>query len=465
MGARRLGRGGDESGAILVLVLLLILAIALIIGALLSATSTAQIVTQAQTAFHTDAYGVDQGIEYGLQKLQTDSTWCADSSTTGTVTDTVTDPNVPGGTVPVTVGCHTTYGSSTSVSNWAVYTVDPGANSLTSQSGGGVTKQILGPTYVGGGIYFQSPVESDLTTAGDKNGYLLQHALACPGGLGYPNNFTGHWSCTTTAPTVTATLPGSVPGPPRAASVSGRCTILYPGRYTTAPVLTAQTYLASGVYYLDNIGTLDLGSNSLFGGMPNTASGEKQVVTTSSPCATDASAGAAGNGTGVEIILGGDSAINVDKGDIELYARQAATVGSEGSAGVSLRTVPAGAAGWDASSVGSGSDIFYVSSGNNAHAAVHGFIYAPNASVALFATNTSQAEVLGGVLAWDVSLQASASASGLVVQTATSPTVRTTNVTASVRYRSKTVTATAAVEVQNDAARTVTIDSWVVNNP
>lgn len=191
------------------------------------------------------------------------------------------------------------------------------------------------------------------------------------------------------------------------------------------------------------------------------------MLTSSAPCSNDVKAGAAGSGTGVEIILGGNSYLDVDQGDMELYSFQptSGAAPTAGTPGVSLRTVPSGSTGWTTSSIGNTAYALQSNTGNNPHIAIHGFVYLPNASAFLWATNTSQAEILGGVAAWDVSLQASASGSGLVIETQTSPTIRTTSLTATVQYGGKSIQATAAVEVENNSPRTVAIDSWVVSNP
>jgi hypothetical protein len=297
---------------------------------------------------------------------------------------------------------------------------------------------------------------------------MFQHAAVCPGGLTRPGNLTGNWQCTSIAPVVNAQLPASPPAPAQAEQTTPTCNVLYPGTYTSAapPVLTSSNYMVSGLYYFNNVGTIDLGTNSLFGGQPSALNGEQQLLTTSSPCSNDIKANDPGNGTGVEIVLGGNSALNDDKGDMELYAYQPPAAVNAGTPGLSLRTVPTGAAGgWQASTLGNTNNAFTSNTGNNPHIAIHGFVYFPNASIFLWATNSSQAEVLGGVAAWDISLQASASGNGLVVETQTSPTIRTTGLTATVQYGAKQITAHAGVEVENNANRSVTVDSWTVNNP
>jgi hypothetical protein len=130
-------------------------------------------------------------------------------------------------------------------------------------------------------------------------------------------------------------------------------------------------------------------------------------------------------------------------------------------AGVSPGLVSTGApAGWPTNS--SSTLVFALASGSEAHAPFRGCVYLPDASVQLFATNTSQAEVLDGDQGWDVSLPASAN--GVAAQTETSPTRRT--VTS--RRRSPLPPSRPPAlcrRNRNDNSKTVTVDSWWVNNP
>lgn len=501
--SRTNGAKQAEEGFVLILVLVFLLGASLIIGALLSAASTSQLATDVQTLGHSDDYSVDAGIEYGIHLLRTNPTFCPDIS----ASNTVTVPTAIDGAQPK-VTCTTTSGSLTSTSDFAIVELDPNATTgpsapFQTQSGNGTVKCILGPTYVTGGVDLQAQTQVDATTPctgsgagqvlGDGTGTFFYHKSDCTTHLATPNNlWTGppggptSWTCTTATAGLNTSLPSNdllaaMPaGNPSPVPVGG-CSVFTPGKYTTLPTFSANNYLASGIYYFDNVGKIDLGSNALFGGQPSSLT-ESQIVTTSQPCSSDTKAHA-GSGTGVEIILGGNSSLYSNKGDMELYARQPASsnvakcktevansqplVDCEGTPGISIRTVPSSApAGWDASTLGGTGMAFSNASGNPGHTAVHGLIYVPEGSVSLSATNTNQAESTGGLVAWDVSLQASSSASGLVVSVQTNPTIRTTTLTSSVSEGGKLVTATAVVEVANDGAtKTVVVDSWTVNNP
>jgi len=243
---------------------------------------------------------------------------------------------------------------------------------------------------------------------------------------------TGNFSCTSMpAPDPKPALPPAPtldrgPGPANTttppALAGGTCAIFLPGRYRSGLNLALgnddANYFASGVYYFEDLGHIDFVDGRVFGGAVDTASGDAQSLT-ANPCADDATAGVTTGDTGVQFILGGTSWLDVNKADTELMAFHPASSG-QGPAGVSIRTVPSSPPTGYKETTSGGADhkglALLVASGNNPHLSVHGLIYTPNASVALNSTNTAAAEILGGVVAWDVSLDASASASGLLIQ-------------------------------------------------
>jgi hypothetical protein len=253
-------------------------------------------------------------------------------------------------------------------------------------------------------------------------------------------------------------LPSVVPGAAPAPS-PGSCTTLYPGKYTlsTAPSLSGDVYMASGVYYFDNVGTLNVGS-TLFGGQP--PAGETQT-SSATPCRASDPVGASGKG--VEIILGGNSVITVgNNSTMELFTRSPAA--NDGSTpGISLYQVPPGTAGWDGTTLAATTDFLNVGNGAHDEGVVHGAIYAPGGSISLFATNAAHAACTGGLDVWNLSMQSSASTSGLIVAISTTPGQRYTTLTATSTGPSgaKTFTTRAVVLIQNDAPRTVQVASWV----
>lgn len=512
------GRTDNDEGAVLVIVLLFMIAVAVLVGSLLTATTTAEEATSAQNLAHADVYAVDGGIEYGLEQLRgvNGATWCTGASSPVPVPATVNGATV-------TVSCNPASTEFKRISNWALVSMDPGAfNGLQTQSGASSPIEILGPTFVEGGMNLKSQLQIDrrcagsnippgLTpgcTAADGNGFIFQYSTNCssvtspstyalntgskavpPFGTGPPN---GNWACTSSLPPIsvpTPTKPGLPAAPP---IVTPSCTELWPGHYTA--VGTAATassmplpnnltgvkgaYLVSGTYYFDNVGTIDLGGTAsatqLFGGQPTGA--ETQVTTAGSPCASDPVGWSTANGTGVELILGGTSAINANKGGFELYTRLAAGSTQLLPSLITVPAVPAPAgsgqpAAWgapwntgsDPTTVTGGSLILQSATGSQPNVAIHGFVYTPAGSWNLFGTNNSVGEILGGMVGWDISLQKSASASNFSIATSESPFTESNVLIAKVQYGGKVITATANVSIsQTDA---VTINSWTVNNP
>ena len=320
-----------------------------------------------------------------------------------------------------------------SITSWAVVTLSPGSNSLRTQAGGGGNKQISGPTYVGGKFNLQAPLRvndvAPLTTdpgypVGDGVGLVYQ-STAAAGGCARPSltDLIATFACSPMQPPdpkPPLPPPSSFPSAGGYVDIGG-CRIFRPGKYTTAAQfnLAAVNYLASGVYYLENLGLIDMDGpgapKKVFGGKIDTSSGEERVLA-NAPCGTDAQAGVTTGDTGVHIILGGTSRLDIDEAEAEFMAYHPAAGSEQAGAGISIRTVSEPTSGytlWNGPGVG-----LKVEGGTNPHFAVHGLVYMPDASIELFATNTSQAALLGGVVAWDLLLQASAVGGGLLVQVA-----------------------------------------------
>lgn len=325
---------------------------------------------------------------------------------------------------------------------------------------------------------FTSPTEVQLTstigTAVTGITLKIYPPVACgpkPSGM-----ITANFSCTSMpAPDPKPDLPTPAPtndlGPSPAMTTTppalggGTCAIFLPGRYKSGLNLAGgnddANYFASGIYYFEDLGRIDLVDHRVFGGAIDTASGDAQSLT-EDPCSDDATAGVTSGDKGVQFILGGSSWLDVNKAETELMAFHPAST-SSGPAGVSVRTVPKShPANYKESTVGGADNkglALRVATGNNPHFSVHGLVYAPNASVELNSTNTAAAEILGGVLAWNVSLEASASASGLLIQVTGGPSKARSKIIieGSVPVSaSKTVKSRAVVDVNVDPApRTV----------
>jgi hypothetical protein len=433
--------GRSERGAALILVLVLLTVLSLALGAMFANASANLTTSTVIAARNHKVYAADAGVETVIQQLRGDSSLCGVPATAPTNLPPITiDTNGP----TVTRSCQTTAGIAGSVSPWALVTKDTSASSLESQSS--ASPIIDGPVYVNGGVSFVSPIVVPSPS--------YQHSSTCP------LNPTGPWRCTN------APVPDPSPALPpfnlRSGSehTVGQCSIFLPGKYTSIS-LGPHNYFASGVYYFENT---DITLNGdLFGGQPGPA---ETTVIAPSPCATDQQAGV-DDGTGVELILGGTSTIYVDShGDMELYRRSPGTR-LEGAPGVSIRTVPAGAAPYLQSTFpGNDVDVLAMAFGSSAQLAVHGMVYVPTGTVDLFAS-TSVADLLGGLECSALKIGQSASgSSGRVISAQAGPQPRYVVITATAQVPAEPgVTSTAVVAIGNDPARTVTIHSWITANP
>jgi len=288
-----------------------------------------------------------------------------------------------------------------------------------------------GPAFNAGGFGFSGNgarlvFNSNLDEYDSPNPYCTdaKAAAASNGKL----TVAGAWTCrepgtappappclATTAPAQPCAVPDPLPtlkvpaSPAPAPVTSGGCTTMFPGKYTTAPSFSSSGnyYLASGVYYFENVGTFKL-NGTIFGGQPGP--GVQQKFTGISPCSSDASANAlvpgSASGAGVELVLGGNSSISVansTSSKTELYARIPGNASAEGTAGVSIyapRTGGTGYLAWNAISA-------FNQSNAKPQIVIHGLVYVPNSSMTvLMVTNgsASNAPIFTG---------------GLVVQTLT----------------------------------------------
>ena len=459
---------------VMVLVLLTVLSLAL--GALFANAGANLTTSTVITGRNNKVHAADGAVESAIQQLRANSTLCP-APVPGPPTTMRVDGRPPSASQPdlkingvaVTLTCRTTAGLATSVSRWALVTTDtaPGDISLASVPPSGTSRMVTdGPVYNAGGVKLQSRVAI--------GSGLYQRLPACTGSESSPPGFIGPWTCTTApVPTLDPTLPpfDGAAAPPIV--LAAGCTIFQPGKYT-AITLGAHNYFVSGVYYFEDT-HVDLAQDGvldLVGGQP--APGETPVIGSGGPCAgvTDKLVGR-DNGSGVELILGGSSTIDLGSKDMELFSRLPGTE-PEGAAGVSVRSVPFGDAHYKQSSIVAPDEVFDMQEFTNAHLAIHGMVYVPNERVYLFATNLGAADLLGGLVCSGLSIGPNSGASsGRVISAPTAspappaPQARYVVITAVAQPSGSEspVASTAVVAIGNDPARTVTVQSWITDNP
>lgn len=421
---RRRGRGEDGASLMIAVALLAFLGV-LGVSILTLSYSNFKTTTTVRTA-HDKLYAADGGLEVGLGILRNDSTYCASGTTN--VQTLPAPPKINGQTVSVTCQAQAAAPSSSSSGSLTYslittgYAVPSRARSPnlsdaidTSNSAGKGDLRFGGPAFNAGGFKFSGNgprLVFDSTL--DQYNAPSPYCADAKNSASAANNpsVVGSWTCKTNVP-VPDPLP-TLKVPPTSAPASrvvNGCTILYPGKYTTMPTFSSsgKYYLASGVYYFENAGTMTL-NGQVFGGAP--ASGEAQRFTTHTPCSTDAAANAlvpnAANGTGVQLVLGGNSSITVansTQAKVELFARVPLAAGSEGTPRVSIyapRTAGTGYMAWNSAAA--------LSLGNaKPQIVVHGAVYIPNSPLQLIVLTNAGARnspmFLGGLVSQSLSLK------------------------------------------------------------
>ncbi|MEA3077673.1 MAG: hypothetical protein QOF60_2581 [Actinomycetota bacterium] len=474
----------DEEGATLILALVLVTALFLAVGAMTSQLSTQFKVTQIVNDRLDKQYAADGGIDHAVEALRADMrgatrSLCLDAA--GGV-QTVSTVTVNGH--PVDLTCETRQGSTGSgplvnpASFGLITTSNVASKSLETQ-GGAPTFTVTGAVYLGGSIVAGN-LNKPVTII---NGDVGQLASLCTAGslsadLVTSPPYKPAPACTSLTPVEvapTVTLPTPVPPTPDALWVksissggTNGCTVYYPGLYASFPDVGNKDdfYLASGVYYFDGGGPIQIANGgTLVGG----ANGLYNNGDTTTGCATDAQASAhAANpgritGTGATLILGGDANI-VLQGAMTIMAR---TPLDPSGIPVSIYAVRStDVAGW---SVWSGGATAILDNTTNAGSSllVHGAVNVFDAPVKLFSSNPTTAVVQGGITAGTVLLKASASASNFSISAfgggPTSIASRTLRVIAKAKGVNGDPTftvATAIVSISNTAPYTATVLSW-----
>ena len=348
----------DEDGASLIFALLFLTVVALV-AAGLATLGEANLKTSTVVESKRDQqFAADGGIDYALKRLTNDDTGTATPSLCPAV-GTPWTTSVPLNDFDVTVTCEALEGGSNAgaFSHSLIVTgftqqgsTPPAASLITLTDAGNKNRDISvgGPAFNAGGFLLSAGNAFKLTFENtlDEHDPYCTTARAAAAGLGNPVVIDPdtNWRCIS---------PGPVPDPdPQVTSVpplrrdpvleSPQCEIFFPGLYTSKPTFSKKSsYLASGVYYLDNVGEVSL-QEEIFGGA---SGGEPTQMKNKSPCASDDEAdeyaGHRVSGTGVLFVLKGDSTLKVPSDNrhmVELFTRRptAATAASEPPAGYTV---------------------------------------------------------------------------------------------------------------------------------
>jgi Tfp pilus assembly protein PilX len=463
----------SEDGNVLIIVIVMMVVLGLIVAATFANAGANFRNTAGVRANDGKLYAADAGIEWATRMIRSDGTLCPtvgayEGSAPGAIPD---GPEVNGQTP--SFKCTVTEGSSTGGSGYAVITTSTAGDSLATPSGPQNLKTINGPVWA-------SDIENSISDVSVTNGDVYEdQSQGCttkPAGLTIAPPFG--YLCTSQsnpAPLVPHALPtsGLDSAAPRPADGDGDivCRVFRPGRYTSPIQLGTDNYFVSGVYYFDNIGLTEVRQLQLVGGEPATDETRHPDIT---PCTTDAAQGGA-SGTGVKIILGGNSRITVSNpsGRLELFSRS--EVPNEGTPGISIQTVCSSSATFPGAFCAGGpgaswrpstltlSDALFDdgNNGDTVRMSIHGLVYAPNTSIPFNATNGANAWLLGGVVVGKLTLRQQANLDAVRVSTETGPGFRTLILESTVKLTNeRRVRSIAKFKVSNDTARTLTPIYW-----
>jgi hypothetical protein len=214
------------------------------------------------------------------------------------------------------------------------------------------------------------------------------------------------YECTTTpwsglTGLVAPTLPAAPPANAAAPTSPGSCEVFHPGTYTagTRPSWgnNDSVYFKPGVYYFDNVGTIDVRNNSdVVAGVPGRSELASAADSLSLPaCAAEMAGDIAASAGGVVFIMGGNSRFDMgNNSDMEIFAPAEAN-GIYSIVG--LKTVTNG---FSVNTVNSN----LIAQSNGTTLLIHGGIHAQTASLTLMDTKAS-GQVFGPVIIGMLTLQ------------------------------------------------------------
>ena len=409
----------------------------------------------------------DGGMQYVIEKLKLRQTLCVTAVAQNGLT-TIVPPSLNGATITVT--CDRVGTLISDIQSWALVVTGQGIPSglpiFSTQGGNGLTKSFGGP------VFMTDPTRLNVAAPAEiKDGDLWYTGSSCPipappppaiTNLTFTPAFLRGPLCTLKRWDEVFRTPALPPMPttvnPAPVTMASGCRVFFPGKYTVAPVFTAQNYFVAGDYYFQDV-FLNV-TGTAIAGFADGTNGDTQFLNASTCSA--AAATYPGSGAGATFVLGGSSKIYIgDNGGLEIMRRR------QGTNVVSVEAVDSSTAtgGYEESSVdyASGQNIYESKPGNNQDAAIHGLWWTPRGRVVLGnVTNTANGQFLGGLVGAYVEVQASASVNSLNIRVETSPAKAKWLLISTATKHSNTTTIRAVVEYQPDTAF-LAINSWRVS--
>jgi|GEM_PF-4729410 Tfp pilus assembly protein PilX len=453
----------DDRGAVLVLALIVVTVFSVIAVAIASYAITSFQRTQVTKARIDKVHTANSGIRYAVEKLRLDPTLCSGPAAQTLTGQTITFPGALAGGTP-TITCRWVGGAAGGINSWAVVATGEG---LTASQASLVTSNAANDDHIlSGPVYVAGPRHLDLAAVLKvEDGFLLYQSSTCgpPANSGSksftvsPFPYAAACTSQTWRDVLILPTPPPVPTTPAPAPVPGTCQVLQPGKYTAAPDLTIPTYLRSGVYYFEKVGQITV-DDIVVGGKPGP--GDTAVLSTTPTC--DAQRAADPNpGTGVVLVLGGNSRVYADKdARLELFT----ATGHGGTDAINVTTLEPGTPNYLTTTVtpASGQKLYANQNGSGYETVIHGAVYAPYSVVHVRVTNGNFGQVRNGVVGAQVEAEKTSSGTGFLIKGQGGPFDQQLVITSSAPgTRGAPITATAVVQIPNDA-RTVAVNSWRV---
>ncbi len=409
----------------------------------------------------------DGGMQYVIEKLKLRQTLCTTAVAQNGLT-TIVPPSLNGATIAVT--CDRVGTLISDIQSWALVVTGEGIPNnnpmFVTQGGAGQTKSFGGP------VFMADPTRLNLVAPAEiKDGDLWYTGLACPtpappppaiSNLTFTPSFLRGPLCTLKRWNEVFRTPALPPMPtttnPAPITMPSGCKVFLPGKYTNAPVFSAQNYFVAGDYYFEDV-YLDI-TGTVIAGFADGTNGDTQFLTAAS--CSGAAAAYPGTGAGATFVLGGSTKIYVDNfGGLEIMRRR------QGADVVSVEAVDSSTAtgGYKASTLDydSGANIYESKPGNNQDVAIHGLWWTPNGRIVLGnVTNSANGQFLGGLVGAYVEVQASASVNALNIRVETSPSKGKWLLISTATKNGYTTTIRAVIEYQPDTAF-LAINSWRVS--
>lgn len=416
-----------DRGMILPLVLVVVVVLGAVVVAIASYTTTTLRYGTVAEDRADRLSAAEGGMRDVLDRLQNQGSLCTTGAGIGGIIIDV--PTLLNGS-KVEVRCQAVNSTLSNITGWAIAVTGIGSSgqAFGTQGGAGTDKVFGGPTYVsslsqldlkapleikGGNLWFTDPGCSE-------GGQFYANGPSVDSNLKFSPTTRGVWCTSKTqdqlfvAPTLPNLAALTLRTPANAYTDKGTCRVWEPGEYNFAPDFATYNYMKSGDY-LFNLGTnpasavVTINKATVTAGKQGVANSQ-QVISNSASCDLERQDDSPGGAT---FYLDGATSIDITtQGSLEVLRRAQGTAPVDF---VSLQTLPG-------HNLAHSTPVLSTASGNNKQLALHGQVYAPKANFVFGnVTNTAAAQLLGGAVIGAIEAQASASASGFLIQVQGSP--------------------------------------------